>query len=724
MSRSKQNSVLISILLSFCLGYGAVACMVTGLELNANPLLLALGCVFLAVLCALCAALRRGGWILLGLVAGIAGMTVLFEGFRTPWQSMLGTMFDYYDRAYYIGVPDIFDVSPYISHSLPLLIIAGLVSAVAGLTLMRRWPVALAVFVAILPLATCFVVTDTVPALWAIGLWLFGIVLLLLTHPVRLRDRQQGNKLTAILALPVALALGLLMILVPQQNYQPPLQMHTFEDFVGWMSAKLPYVGQTHDGKLVFGYGTTIPNRVNLDNLGKRELPDTPVLELTADFSGKVYLRGIDMDQYDGLSWAPGPDREEEFQLRKVWSQYQGLLNIRVLGSRSYQYVPYWPSAGVTLTGGQLVNPGYRREYSFQVLKPIDQWEEISAIQPHITTSVSENYLSLPVTTAVEAKKILDRAGISEYYDPVSIARAVDDYVRNCAEYSLNPSRMPASQKDLAIWFLREAERGYCVHFATSAVVLLRAAGVSARYVEGYTADVTSGEVALVRANKAHAWVEYFVPGVGWMILDPTPGVSESSPTEPPTESTVPSETEPTEPTETTATEPSVTEPTKPSATETKPPAETEPPTEPTVPGTTEPEASFPTESSENDPQPVESGGGSRLLLCLGAICLLVLLVIWQWQIRRKRILHCMHRGSMNARALATYRQIRRMAALRKLKPPAELHKLAEKACYSRQGITPEELEAFRSCYEQCAIALRNESWLKKLYYRLILAVI
>ena len=48
---------------------------------------------------------------------------------------------------------------------------------------------------------------------------------------------------------------------------------------------------------------------------------------------------------------------------------------------------------------------------------------------------------------------------------------------------------MDLDSEDFAIWFLTEADTGYCIHFATAAVVLLRAAGIPARYVDGYVVN-------------------------------------------------------------------------------------------------------------------------------------------------------------------------------------------------------------------------------------------
>ena len=74
---------------------------------------------------------------------------------------------------------------------------------------------------------------------------------------------------------------------------------------------------------------------------------------------------------------------------------------------------------------------------------------------------------------------------------------------------------MPPEAEDFAVWFLEEGETGYCVHFATAATVLLRAAGVPARYVTGYMAPVEASTPTTVSADQAHAWRNIMNPGWG-----------------------------------------------------------------------------------------------------------------------------------------------------------------------------------------------------------------
>ena len=63
---------------------------------------------------------------------------------------------------------------------------------------------------------------------------------------------------------------------------------------------------------------------------------------------------------------------------------------------------------------------------------------------------------------------------------------------------------------------------GYCTGFASSLAVMCRAAGIPARYVEGYSPLAEAGESLMVDNSYSHAWVEVYFDGVGWVMFEPT----------------------------------------------------------------------------------------------------------------------------------------------------------------------------------------------------------
>jgi transglutaminase-like putative cysteine protease len=79
--------------------------------------------------------------------------------------------------------------------------------------------------------------------------------------------------------------------------------------------------------------------------------------------------------------------------------------------------------------------------------------------------------------------------------------------------------------KDPVGEFVFDKRRGYCEYFASAAALLLRLEGVPARYVVGYSVRPSNleGGHYVVREADAHAWVEAWIEGKGWVEVDPTP---------------------------------------------------------------------------------------------------------------------------------------------------------------------------------------------------------
>lgn len=708
MKNDKLHACLIAMGLSFCLGFGGVACMVTGLRLQADLVGLALCCGVATVLLCLLVSLPRGGWGILALIAGCLVLVWLWDGYRAEWTAMLRAVFKYYEMAYGLAVPDLLDGPAVTSHLLPLLSLHSLISMVASWLLLRRYPVAMAVFLSLIPMAACFVVTDTVPQLWCILLYLFGLVLLLISHPVRSRDEAQGIRLTGLMAVPVAAALALLCMAVPQEGYEPPQDPITsFEELWEVLGETFSFISTTSDGKLVISFGNDMPDRVDLDDLGKRIQRPTPVMELETTFSGMVYLRGRDHDVYDGVSWSASKDRtEQNFVLPEGWRYTRGFMKITQLSKRDHLYVPYYPRVSPVISGGLVENTDGTTEQAFDCITLIGNWESLwrKGAAPGTDLMEAYRYLTLPEDTMTQAQSILAQLYAQSVVQPetdvLTTADMIRQYVQTCAQYDLDPDRMPEGQDDLAIWFLQEADRGYCVHFATAAAVLLRAAGIPARYVEGYLVPAQADQITLVRDDMAHAWVEYYVDGLGWMVLDATPGFGGEE---------LPETTQPEQTTAPAPTDPTVTEPTAPTETTAATrPSETTQATTPSG-GTKEPSRPLP-------------GWFKGLLTGLLTLGLLTGGVVLQWYLRRRHLLGRMYRGKVNAQALARFREIKRLSRLTKIPYPDELDRLAERACFSQYKLTPEELTALETALRECVHTLQQKGWLHRLYHRVIWA--
>jgi transglutaminase-like putative cysteine protease len=107
---------------------------------------------------------------------------------------------------------------------------------------------------------------------------------------------------------------------------------------------------------------------------------------------------------------------------------------------------------------------------------------------------------------------------------------AVVDWLRAGHGYTTSPPPTPPGADPVSS-FLFAQRAGHCEYFASAAVLLLRAAGVPARYVTGFRGGEWNsvGQYVAVRADRAHAWAEAFVPGAGWTRVDATPPAADQA---------------------------------------------------------------------------------------------------------------------------------------------------------------------------------------------------
>ena len=133
-----------------------------------------------------------------------------------------------------------------------------LVSLAVGWSVVRGKSCWLAVPVVFLPLVPCLVLTDTVPAAGFLFLQLLGILLLLLSYGVRKRSTHQGNKLLALLTIPVTAALAVLFFLMPEGSYQGQKYAQELENIVLIFIERTPAdsycINRLLNGRYLFGF--------------------------------------------------------------------------------------------------------------------------------------------------------------------------------------------------------------------------------------------------------------------------------------------------------------------------------------------------------------------------------------------------------------------------------------------------------------------------------------
>ena len=143
------------------------------------------------------------------------------------------------------------------------------------------------------------------------------------------------------------------------------------------------------------------------------------------------------------------------------------------------------------------------------------------SLEYHSSTIYSK-YLGIPDTAPQRVKDLAYSITKNENTDYDKV-KAIELYLSKNYKYNLTPGDVPDGV-DFVDYFLFERKEGYCTYFATAMAILTRSIGIPSRYVEGYLLPSVTGKDKLyeVTNERAHAWVEVYFEGFGWIQFEPT----------------------------------------------------------------------------------------------------------------------------------------------------------------------------------------------------------
>lgn len=292
---------------------------------------------------------------------------------------------------------------------------------------------------------------------------------------------------------------------------------------------------------------------------GKQQM----VITVTEKPTENVYLRGYASTEYTSEGWnemsistfskliSPlfGNDKKrmllsEPFQRVDGSSQEIKKQHIYISlenASTEYSYVPYY---AMISNEDEIVKDAYvkgdgKKEYEYEYYPRYDverlentKLGEASKLWEDYKKFVREEYMDYP-----DNLELLEGlCGILEYNSKEELSYRIDYYFEKNLSYSYSPGKCPENE-DFIEYFLFENHKGFCVHFATAATIMYRMCGYPSRYMEGYM--ITSDEFELqndgtykayVTDKMAHAWSEVFDEEKGWQVMEHTLGyVGEES---------------------------------------------------------------------------------------------------------------------------------------------------------------------------------------------------
>ena len=345
------------------------------------------------------------------------------------------------------------------------------------------------------------------------------------------------------------------------------------------ISAAADFRARTEKAIRELRYGEDTLPEGDLRQAGILQASDECMLTVTASQAKNLYLRGFVGSRYADGSWQPL--RKNDFSTAErsgilQWLQTRGfsvlkapaaywslcsevempaenILEIQVEhASRAYLYLPATVSLLDERHLGRVLDTRFsprnllgERHYTMrersenlpsELLTAAD-WltaPETEAQQQYCTAEAEYRTLvyELYTETDPELEELLQQYFWTDYEtENAGIYRAISrvrQILRENIQYTEKPTAAPADTEPIR-WMLTTSKKGNAVLFAAVAAEALRLQGIPTRYVEGYFAseadflESSDGSVSLSGRN-AHAWVEIYFDGMGWLPVDVTPG--------------------------------------------------------------------------------------------------------------------------------------------------------------------------------------------------------
>ncbi|MDR0325486.1 MAG: DUF3488 and transglutaminase-like domain-containing protein [Oscillospiraceae bacterium] len=349
------------------------------------------------------------------------------------------------------------------------------------------------------------------------------------------RRVQSAKRLRILAAAPACLIVVFLSSLFVHPETDPLYFIRTITDNIGIF----PGGSRGSSATEVTGVGREMGGPFN----------PTGALMLTVEYTGGSnspaegpYLRGGIGMEYDGRRWhgdyfegiALGEAGLTGSDFAELWSNHSYIITHTGLrGTRLY--LP-----GNTFFVGNLNTEADRDDLVWFTGDIIRLSNNPGAGLTYGVRSRDSHLLIRPHNSAIPEESLLDfrllprdmpfrvsnlAYSLARYDDDYFNALAIERYLVENFSYNPDMPQTPSGQ-DFVEYFLFEQREGYCTYFASAMVIMCRAVGLSARYVDGFapSSEKDGNNVFLYTDARAHAWAEVWIEGQGWRRFEPTPG--------------------------------------------------------------------------------------------------------------------------------------------------------------------------------------------------------
>lgn len=302
-----------------------------------------------------------------------------------------------------------------------------------------------------------------------------------------------------------------------------------------------------------------------IDQAGNLEYSGENVMTVRTNYRPQslMYLKGYGAGRFEGNRWEEIDDNDFEQYCANymtdaqtlglfLWNQasempYRSSMESQVTleparSIRNHFYMPYGSRLGENYTmspegyvdGRSGESQSFICNMMFYELTDDPSAYKNTAVYTNIENAAAEDYGQFVQEHYLDISEMSDRfirdfsIGI-DGFDETETAQWIREILRQQAVYTLEPGDMPRGE-NIIDYFLYENQQGYCMHFASAAVMMFRLNGIPARYAEGYVVSPGSFErdqdgsfVSVVHDYQAHAWPEIYIENVGWVPFEVTP---------------------------------------------------------------------------------------------------------------------------------------------------------------------------------------------------------
>ena len=428
------------------------------------------------------------------------------------------------------------------------------------------------------------VIIELFPSVFAMLLSVISCIMLLVllrAKPAKGQNTADCELIAIVFGVAVMIIGGIVSLIKPEDEFEQNEFFPEFRSeirlFITENIENFQFLEGNRDTASVIGGGA-------LGHVDSLRFSNKEVLKVTLPaVRDKVYIKGYIGAEYTSNNWKEPKEQEKELFKQLVSIDYspQGMVAryLDELGTKGtltgikgkmkvefteqldlYTFTPIYPVVPNDLAPyhdgviEKVPNGGYIEYFSVpdNVFKVSDEFIEEVIGTSYYTNNmlyaeyVYDNYLEVNTPMAHDLEQQWSKYPIDTATERYNVAYAIREYLNNTCTYTTSPGKVPEG-KDFVEYFLTETNEGYCTYFATAAVMMFRSAGIPARYVEGYSFDVSASADVVeygsmqaysgtgserfvgyceksVKDSNAHAWVEFYIDGIGWIDFEVTPG--------------------------------------------------------------------------------------------------------------------------------------------------------------------------------------------------------